>query len=263
LASSHTNFELIVVDDRSKDNTFEIARNYEFKDPRIKVYKNDKNIGDYPNRNMAASYAQGKYIKYVDCDDKISSNCLEIMVNAMEKHPTAALGLCKSIGDSIDLLTPIESYTNNVGILNYYGPTGSIMVREKYYEIGKFKELVTISDWDMWYRMAAKWDIVAFPNNLVLWRDHAENTLKSDSHKIGVLTNYMKAKVGILTSEDCPLSKQESKKRLKRENIGMFKYAVKTTLDKNSLKFMFIYFKYNWKYFLTYLFYCIILFSFY
>ena len=64
LASTYQNWELIIVDDCSKDKTVEIAKSYEAKDNRIKVYVNKKNLGDYPNRNKAASYAKGKYIKY-------------------------------------------------------------------------------------------------------------------------------------------------------------------------------------------------------
>src|SRR5664279_4015758 len=71
LSSTYTNFELIIVDDGSKDNTVNIARRYELQDSRIKVYINTTNLGDYPNRNHAAGFAIGKYIKYIDADDAI------------------------------------------------------------------------------------------------------------------------------------------------------------------------------------------------
>ena len=48
-----------------------LPKRYEKKDARIKVYVNQTNLGDYPNRNKAASYAKGKYIKYLDADDLI------------------------------------------------------------------------------------------------------------------------------------------------------------------------------------------------
>src|SRR5258708_39815278 len=73
LTSSYTNFELIIVDDCSTDNTLTIAKSYEKNDARIKVYLNEKNLKDYPNRNRAASHAKGKYIKYLDYDDKINN----------------------------------------------------------------------------------------------------------------------------------------------------------------------------------------------
>jgi glycosyltransferase involved in cell wall biosynthesis len=72
MASTYQNWELIIVDDRSKDTSVEIARHYETQDKRIKVYVNEANLGDYPNRNKAASYAEGKYLKYVDASRAIS-----------------------------------------------------------------------------------------------------------------------------------------------------------------------------------------------
>ena|SRR5674476_1029541 len=66
LAQTFTDFELVVVDDGSKDHTVDIARRYS-KDPRVSVHINEKNLGDYPNRNRAASLARGRYLKYLDC----------------------------------------------------------------------------------------------------------------------------------------------------------------------------------------------------
>jgi len=63
MASTYQNWELLIVDDQSTDNCVEIAQAFAAKDPRIKSIVNEKNIGDYPNRNMAASLAKGKYIK--------------------------------------------------------------------------------------------------------------------------------------------------------------------------------------------------------
>ena len=51
LASTYKDFELIIVDDCSKDNTVGIAKKYEELDSRVKVYINEVNLGDYPNRN--------------------------------------------------------------------------------------------------------------------------------------------------------------------------------------------------------------------
>jgi glycosyltransferase involved in cell wall biosynthesis len=66
LNSKYQNFELIIVDDGSKDQTVKIAQEFAEKDKRIRLYINEKNLGDYGNRNKAASYATGKYIKYLD-----------------------------------------------------------------------------------------------------------------------------------------------------------------------------------------------------
>ena len=60
LASAFRDYEYIVVEDCSTDRSYEIALEYAKKDARIRVYRNEKNLGDYPNRNRAASYATGK-----------------------------------------------------------------------------------------------------------------------------------------------------------------------------------------------------------
>ena len=98
LASSFTNFELIIVDDGSKDNTVTIANNYLSADNRIKLYVNKVNQGQFANRNIAASYANGKYLKYVDSDDYIYSYSLKMMVDAMETYPDAGLAFCLTHG---------------------------------------------------------------------------------------------------------------------------------------------------------------------
>jgi glycosyltransferase involved in cell wall biosynthesis len=97
LASSYLDWEMIIVDDQSKDSSVAIAQSYEAKDSRIKVYVNEHYLGDYPNRNKTASYAKGKYLKYVDADDMIYPHGLEIMVQTMEQFPEADFGLFGTI----------------------------------------------------------------------------------------------------------------------------------------------------------------------
>jgi glycosyltransferase involved in cell wall biosynthesis len=114
LASSYQNWELIIVDDVSSDTSVAIAQRYEQKDARIKVYVNDKNLGDYPNRNKAASYAKGKYLKYLDADDLIYPRCLEVMVQTMEQFPEAGLGISQKVAEDIKpypfLMDPKETF---------------------------------------------------------------------------------------------------------------------------------------------------------
>ena len=93
LSSTYQNWELIIVDDGSKDNTVTIAKSYAAKDKRIKVYMNEKNLGDYPNRNKAASYAKGKYLKYLDSDDLILLEALYTIVTQMEAFQDAGWGI--------------------------------------------------------------------------------------------------------------------------------------------------------------------------
>jgi glycosyltransferase involved in cell wall biosynthesis len=93
LASSYTNFELIISDDCSPDNTWEII--CEFTDLRIRAYRNERNIGEYPNRKFCISEAKGIYSIFVDGDDLIYPNAIEEMVRSMEQFPKADLGISR------------------------------------------------------------------------------------------------------------------------------------------------------------------------
>ena len=89
LNSGNSSFELIIVDDASTDDTVAIAQACAAKYDRIKVFVNEKNIGDYANRNRAASYATGKYLKYVDFDDRLLKGGLQYCVACMEQNAKA------------------------------------------------------------------------------------------------------------------------------------------------------------------------------
>lgn len=155
LTSTFKDFELIIVDDCSKDATVEIARSYEELDQRVKVFVNDKNLGDYPNRNKAASYASGKYIKYVDADDYIYPNGLEIIVNQMEKFTDAAVGLF-SLPQNIQKPFPILLSPREVYLYNFFGqglfhkaPLSAIIRKDAFDQVGGFSLIRHAGDFDM------------------------------------------------------------------------------------------------------------------
>lgn len=178
LKSSYTNFELIIVDDCSTDKSVEIARNYETKDSRIKLYINEENLGDYPNRNKAASYAKGKYIKYLDSDDIIYPHGLQVMVEAMERFPEAGIGMTYNTYDNQKklpiLISSEEAYIRHFCInqLLIIGPSGAIYSRSYFNEIGKFKFFGVASDYEFNLRAVLKKPLVLFHRDLFWWRQH-------------------------------------------------------------------------------------------
>jgi glycosyltransferase involved in cell wall biosynthesis len=93
LASTFDDFELIICDDCSHDGSPDLAEEFARKDSRIRVYRNERNLGDYGNRMQAASLATGVYLKYVDSDDQIYPHGLEVMVRNLQRHPDAAIAL--------------------------------------------------------------------------------------------------------------------------------------------------------------------------
>lgn len=85
-AQTHTDWELLAVDDCSKDNTGKIIKEFAENDGRIKYIKNDANIGAAASRNKAIDAAVGRYIAFLDGDDVWESQKLERQLSFMEAN---------------------------------------------------------------------------------------------------------------------------------------------------------------------------------
>ena len=222
LGSTFKNFELIIVDDCSKDKTVEIARKYAAFDQRIKVFLNEKNLGDYPNRNKAASYATGKYIKYLDSDDIMYPHCLQVMVNAIEQFPSAGFGL-SSIGNVFyqypACISPQVSYDQHFNRYGHFNraPGSSIIKREIFVKENGFLIPKYAGDTELWFRLAQKYELVLFPRDLVWDRSHSQ-TQSSLERLDKNIVKFRRALIyKFLHSPDCPLNENDVKK------IKMFK----------------------------------------
>lgn len=90
LQQSFKDFEVIIIEDCSSDNTADIIREYELSDSRITAIYQKENKGNGIGRNSALNYARGEYIWYVDSDDYIESNALNIVYNHIIEHPSVA-----------------------------------------------------------------------------------------------------------------------------------------------------------------------------
>lgn len=215
LASTFQDWEMIIVDDQSKDNSVAIAKSYEARDSRIKVFVNETNLGDYPNRNQTASYAQGKYIKYLDADDMIYPHGLEIMVKTMEVFPEAALGISKEVAEDYKpypfVMQSEESFRREFlmrGVLKL-GPTGTIIRRDKFEELGKFTGTRYIGDTEMWYKMALHYPVVKMVPGLTFWRQHDDQEITKGMENYFYLENTYKHAMATLDDPKMPLSIQE------------------------------------------------------
>ena len=78
------NLEIIIIDDKSTDNTIKIIEEYKNKYPSFKILKQDKNQGPGAARNRGIKEAKGEYITFLDCDDFISKNTYQHCINIIE-----------------------------------------------------------------------------------------------------------------------------------------------------------------------------------
>jgi len=222
LASSYQDWELIIVDDVSTDTSLAIAKSYEKKDPRIKVYVNEKNLGDYPNRNKAASYAKGTYLKYLDADDIIYPHGLENMVHTMEQFPEAALGISQKVAEDVKpypfVMQPKETFKREFlmrGVLGL-GPTGTIIRRDVFEKLGGFTGTRYIGDTEMWYKIALAYPVVKMQEELVFWRQHDDQEITKGQDSFFYLENAFKLKLNTLQKKELPLEAPERQMALKK-----------------------------------------------
>ena len=83
---TYTNWELIIVDDCSTDDSLAIINEFIKKEDRIKLIKLSKNSGPAVARNNGIEVAKGEYMAFLDSDDRWFSNKLEVQLNVMQKH---------------------------------------------------------------------------------------------------------------------------------------------------------------------------------
>ena len=100
LAQTMDDFELLVYDDHSTDNSLEIARS--FSDPRVTVFASERNLGPEGNWNRSIGDARGRYVKLLCADDLLFPECLEKQVAAFELAGAEGVSLVSSQRTIID-----------------------------------------------------------------------------------------------------------------------------------------------------------------
>ena len=88
LGQTFQDTEVLCVNDCSTDGSLEVLQQYAAQDSRVKVFSNDKNIGGALSRNVGMDNAKGEYIYFMDSDDWIEPNYLEVMLKTIEKVDT-------------------------------------------------------------------------------------------------------------------------------------------------------------------------------
>jgi glycosyltransferase involved in cell wall biosynthesis len=86
LAQTFTDFELIISDNASTDRTAAICLAYAENDPRIRYFRNERNLGIAPNFNKVFQLSQGEYFKWAAYDDLLEPNFLMTCVNVLDNH---------------------------------------------------------------------------------------------------------------------------------------------------------------------------------
>lgn len=188
LNQTFQDFEIVIIDDGSKDNTDEVMEKY-LSDPRISYHKNPVNLGLVANWNKCLSYARGEYIKFLCADDKFRSDLLEKFVAAMEENPNVSLVVSNKTmfgKSSVTVELPLKNLHRGRDIIyhtlktkGWLGEPSSVMFRRSNLSVGTFKTgLLWLPDWEMWIRQLTVGDCFIIPEPLVYIRNHGQQLTK-------------------------------------------------------------------------------------
>lgn len=181
LDQSFSNFELIIINDRSTDRSLEIIKS--FVDRRIVLINNDKKGTIVESRNQGVRLSRGEFIAFLDSDDITHPDRLKAEVVFLEKNPDAGIvGASVRIIDKDGKETGVKWRENisseKIPIRLLFGncfSQSSVMLRKKAIPDEGYRPGFA-EDYDLWVRMLRTWKGFHLPKLLLKYRIHVENT---------------------------------------------------------------------------------------
>jgi glycosyltransferase involved in cell wall biosynthesis len=180
LNQSYKNFEFIIIDDCSTDNSWKIIQKYAKKDKRIKAYRNEKNLKIVKTLNKALDFAKGKFIGRMDGDDLIIEKKFEIQINFLEKNPSfVGVGTNLYITDVNMEKIGVRKYESNSSKLKKILPIESpfahatMVIKSEILKKYKYKVGLDLAeDYDLWFRILKKHKMSNISQFTYYYRQH-------------------------------------------------------------------------------------------
>jgi glycosyltransferase involved in cell wall biosynthesis len=238
-AQTFSDFELIVINDGSTDNTVEVVS--QIQEPRLKIFSYE-NGGLPVARNRGIQRATGEFITFIDADDLWKPDKLERQLNALREHPEAGVAYSWTafIDENSNFLfawKPLyfegDVYPQLL-VRNFISSGSNIMVRRQFIEAaGEFDpSLKSVEDWDYYLRLAALCPFALVPDYQILYRRSSQ----SMTSKVEVMEQ-----ANLIVIERAFQSAPSELQYLKRRSLAnAYRYLAKqclaSVLDKKGVK---------------------------
>jgi glycosyltransferase involved in cell wall biosynthesis len=246
ISQTYQNMEIIVIDDCSPDNSVEILRGYA-DHPQVKLVLRERNGGWVAVSNQGIELANGEFVIFANCDDACDTRMIERLVAALEENPTAGIAFCRSLlvdasdrvlGDDRDIQKPpfrarcaIDALIEGaeMGRFLLYGCvisnlSAALFRRTCFVEAGNLtSDYRACSDWDLFFRMARRFDVAYVAEPLNLFRQH-ETTIRSRMKERETYQEYFR----VLLSHAAPMNLTPLERARFRTHV-MFLWAVYLT----------------------------------
>lgn len=195
LNQTYKSLELILVDDASTDNTYQVCETYAQKDARVRLYRNAQNLGMMPNWNHALEYITGEYWGKLDADDWWDTSFIEQCVNILENQPDVGMvcGRYVLVDEKDDLILDSEyqlpeAFKNNStdfiwkvkkGVYGMFDPVlaqqGNGLIRTDILHELRNYTLLPAGDTEFYFRIGAHYKIYFIDELMHYHRVWAEN----------------------------------------------------------------------------------------
>jgi glycosyltransferase involved in cell wall biosynthesis len=195
LNQTYQNFEFIIIDDGSKDNTLQILKEYALKDKRFRIFKNPTNIGLTKSLNKAIKLSTSNFIARQDADDISLTQRLEKQLNFLHDNPSYAFcgcnGIIKENNKQLTNIFEFEEIKRNLIIQNCFTHP-SILIRKSIFEkYGYYPEKFLYGqDYELWCRLIYKYQLKAInlPDQLIIMNIPIESLLSKKINKFLIQT---------------------------------------------------------------------------
>lgn len=195
--------EIIVVDDGSKDDTAAVASRY----AEVRYVYQD-NSGSATARNRGLSESTGKYVVFLDADDRLLSNALEIGVNSLTDYPKCAFvfGRCQYIDhdeSAVCVFQPPyhegDDYLAMLRTCPIWHPA-AVMCRRSVFDIikGFDQSLVACADYEFYLRVTRKWPVHCHNKIISEYRQHRANKTSNNSLTLNALTRILRSQLPVI-----------------------------------------------------------------
>ena len=197
LEQTMTDFELIVCDDCSTDDSFAIAEQYAARDRRIRPHRNVANQGMIGNRNVALSMARAEYVKFVHADDFLcSKDALERMYRRITANPAASVVACGmqfvradgTVSGKSGSPFPSDRFIAGTSVIteclrqqkNLLGGPSSVLFRKSRTGRGFDPAYFHAADLEMWFHLLEQGCFAYLPEALTAYRWHPNQQTEKD-----------------------------------------------------------------------------------
>lgn len=196
-------WELIIVNDCSKDNTLEIANNFAAKDRRISVYTNESNKKLPASLNVGFAKAQGKYLTWTSDDNLYKPDALKMMSEYLDRHPktdmvSMNMDIIEETGEIFqpDLYSKQQYHRCAAELLDHCNVGAAFMYRRSIAQkVGDYDTFTFCAeDYDYWCRIALQGVIDYTDDNIYQYRKNSQSLSATKQKQISEKTLYIKKK---------------------------------------------------------------------